>query len=905
MKAVLITSSILILAVAALRPLLRGRIDPRVQYALWLAVALRLLIPVNLFTSAYSALALLDRAERPAQVARAIGQASVPVPAMSYENAYILALEEYQQTQPLTTSFTDLDRVEARARELAGRSPTLGELAEQYARPVWLGGAALMAGWFVLVNARLGRRLRGAKRLDGVDCLLPVYVSDALPSPCLRGAARPKIYVTPAALESPGRLRHVLAHELAHRRHLDHWWALLRCALLCVYWFDPLVWWAAALSRQDCELACDAGAIRALGEGERIPYGRTLVGMIAAGRTSLLQTATTMTGGKRKVRERVRLIARRPKTVIALALAAALILGLAAGCAFAGAPEQSPAPEGAKTLENLQERLLDVPEELRDSVEAQSENDSLVTYYFKKPGKELDRAQYLLIVNQFSQERFDQLDGSYPSGGSWIAATGGGQYYVFYRNTSIEYDLEDEEAFNAAQRAISDYAQKILLDTEGVEPYAPSAQPPDALQERLLDVPEAWRDKVSASPALGGEAGCLASYALSDPKWADLWGGWLLNLYRMDEAGIRGKLDSGEWPAVDIFARSGDQYYALTWPSDGRYQDGGDLSGEFWAAVNAMRDHVKAAVLAAGGAEPFDPYAAPPYFFSSTPTPPLPQEAVQAVADRLLAAPRLELSLAPAGTSRVYAYSVDNHPQSGQPAAHYLANMVGDFTWEDAPYSTSEGADALRLEASDGSASLFLSEGSYLVLDGDGNCWKATYRSDNYLFPGRGESVTPYDYLRRLVFDSAELYALRSTAVPDRGQSHEDVVREWAEGWEGAKTKTAPGSPYACTYVRIENVRADMPEFEDGPDFTAQEALESFCENRNLDAEEFGRTWFGFRYDTVFVPVDQSEDGWLWAGNTRYYEGGDAPEGALIYSHVGYIWRTDEGWTCTGVGTGW
>ena len=48
MKAVLITSSILILAVAALRPLLRGRIDPRIQYALWLAVALRLLLPVNM-----------------------------------------------------------------------------------------------------------------------------------------------------------------------------------------------------------------------------------------------------------------------------------------------------------------------------------------------------------------------------------------------------------------------------------------------------------------------------------------------------------------------------------------------------------------------------------------------------------------------------------------------------------------------------------------------------------------------------------------------------------------------------------------------------------------------------------------------------------------------------------------
>ena len=902
MRAVFITSSLLICLLAALRPLLRGRIDPRVQYALWLAAALRLLIPVNLFTSAYSALALLEKAERPAQAVQAIGQTHVPVPGLSYDDAYLLALREYQQDAAVTTSFTDLERVEARAQELMERTPTLSELAARYARPVWLGGAAAMAAWFGFVNLALRRRLRGAKRLDGADCPLPVYVSDALPSPCLCGTLRPRIYVTPAALDSPDRLRHVLAHELAHHRHRDHWWALLRCACLCLYWFDPLVWWAAALSRQDCELACDAGAIHALGEDERIPYGRTLVGMIAAGRTSLLQTATTMTGGKRRVRQRIKLIARRPKTVLAVALAAALVLALAVGCAFSGAPEEP------KTLDNLQERLLDVPEELRSSVKASASetkgaiNDiALVSYWLDVPAEWTEEFQpWLLSVYKLEALALDQTAGSSVMGHEpQPFATDGSYYYALRWSVAIEYAPEDKEQFNAAFEAIRDFATREVLDTEGVEPYTSSAQPLDALQERLLEVPEEWRDKVSASPALDGEAGCLASYALSDPKWADLRGGWLLDLYRMDEAGIQEKLDSGEWPAVDIFARSGDQYYALTWPSDGRYQDGGDLSAEFWDAVNAMKDHVKAAVLAAGGAEPFDPYAAPPYFFSSTPAPSLPQEAVQAVVDRLLAAPRLELSLAPAGTSRVYAYSVDNHPQSSPPATQYLAKMAGDFTWEDAPYSTSEGASTLRLEASDGSASLFLSEGSYLVLDGDGNCWKGVYRSDSYLFPG-GESVTPYDYLRRLVFDSAELYALRSTTVPDRGQSHEDVVREWAEGWEGAMTKTAPGSQYACTYVRIENVNANLPEFE------SRDALEEFVRNRNLafTADDFGKIWFCFSYDTVFVPADQSEDGWLWAGNTRYYEGGDAPEGALIYSHVGYIWRTDEGWTCTGVGTG-
>ena len=122
----------------------------------------------------------------------------------------------------------------------------------------------------------------------------------------------------------------------------------------------------AALSRQDCELACDEGAIRRLGEGERLPYGRTLVDMIAAGRNSLLNTATTMTGGKRKVRERIKLIARRPKTVLAVALALIVILVCAVGCTFTGAPEKSPEP--SLTTDTLRERLEDIPEELRENV---------------------------------------------------------------------------------------------------------------------------------------------------------------------------------------------------------------------------------------------------------------------------------------------------------------------------------------------------------------------------------------------------------------------------------------------------------------------------------------------------------------------------------------------------------
>lgn len=81
-------------------------------------------------------------------------------------------------------------------------------------------------------------------------------------------------------METPERLRHVLAHETAHARHLDPLWSLLRSVCLAVYWFDPLVWIAAAVSKADGELACDEAAIQALGEGERIPYGKTLLSLI-------------------------------------------------------------------------------------------------------------------------------------------------------------------------------------------------------------------------------------------------------------------------------------------------------------------------------------------------------------------------------------------------------------------------------------------------------------------------------------------------------------------------------------------------------------------------------------------------------------------------------------------------
>ena len=177
-----------------------------------------------------------------------------------------------------------------------GRADTL--------RLIWLAGGCALAAALILQNGTLYFRLRGERRRLELDfASRPVYVAASLPSPCLFGALRPSVYLTPASLETDERARMAVLHEETHFHHGDHIWALLRCALLCVYWFDPFVWLAACLSRRDAEFACDEGCLVKLGAEQRRVYGRALIDLVDRGRrTDILLSATTMSGGKRAVK---------------------------------------------------------------------------------------------------------------------------------------------------------------------------------------------------------------------------------------------------------------------------------------------------------------------------------------------------------------------------------------------------------------------------------------------------------------------------------------------------------------------------------------------------------------------------------------------------------------------------
>lgn len=339
MKEILLTSSVLILALLLLRLLFRKTISRRVQYALWGLVALRLLVPVSLPAMEHNVLTAAEpvtaRITAPALYVTPYRETIVSAPPGVFQTpAPYQAFRVDTATEDSTVTFTDGKNV-THSIEYKSQIPLTPVL-----KAVWHTGMTIMAVWFLLANLRFMLRLRRSRKPYPVEnCPYPVYLTADLPSPCLFGLFHPAVYLTPAAVESPETLRHVLIHETTHARHLDPLWSLLRCVCLAVYWFDPLVWIAAIVSRRDCELACDEGALRQLGESERIPYGQTLLRLIpVAGRPeSPMLSATTMTAGKRELKDRVTRIAENRRTVGVALLAVVTVAALVCALTFTGA----------------------------------------------------------------------------------------------------------------------------------------------------------------------------------------------------------------------------------------------------------------------------------------------------------------------------------------------------------------------------------------------------------------------------------------------------------------------------------------------------------------------------------------------------------------------------------------
>lgn len=143
---------------------------------------------------------------------------------------------------------------------------------------IWLAGVAFLSVRLLVGFVALGRmRRHGREVQDSVAELADacaarlglhdsprVIASSRVAMPCTAGWIKPVI-VLPDGYEawSRERLEVVLLHELSHIRRMDILPHILSEFTRIVYWFNPLVWLAAARLRAEAEMATDDRVVHA------------------------------------------------------------------------------------------------------------------------------------------------------------------------------------------------------------------------------------------------------------------------------------------------------------------------------------------------------------------------------------------------------------------------------------------------------------------------------------------------------------------------------------------------------------------------------------------------------------------------------------------------------------------
>lgn len=410
----IVSSSVLVAVVILLRFVLKGKISLRLQYALWAVVLVRLLVPVSFGDTAMSVSNLTQKAAEtePVQFVSALSETELP--RMSYQAAYNEVSKEYADRGINIEEMPLEEYAETVDYEIMNKMN--GDLSvAEVVKIIWISGITLAGIWFLLSNLRLYRSLKKTRTLLTDSHALPVYLSDAIDTPCLFGLFHPAIYLTSEAIESEHTQRHAVEHELTHFHHKDNIWAILRSVCLAVHWFNPLVWCAAVLSRNDAELACDESTILRLGEDERAAYGRTLIHLTCEKRPALLNTATTMTGSGKSIKERIALIVKKPKMALYTLIAVVVIVAAVVGCTFTGAKKTNTPWNWAQNLTS----------EDISSVELWSDRGNVSL-------TDGEHADFVRILNALEKKDFTengQLTGGTPTYGLTVQ-TSDGEYHI-------------------------------------------------------------------------------------------------------------------------------------------------------------------------------------------------------------------------------------------------------------------------------------------------------------------------------------------------------------------------------------------------------------------------------------------------------------------------------------------
>lgn len=309
------------LLLLAIKTLLKDKLSPRWQYAVWSVLALRILLPA--YTGKYYVLLPLPLWVETAKVM------VEPHWASAYTNVY----EATQVTSPIPW--------------LTGAPVSLSD----WLFLLYVVGVVVTLLWYLLSWLRLCLLLRQGTPVpadvqEQIERIGKTYACKTcraielpgLPSPMVCGVFRPVLALPKGkALDD-----HVILHELLHLNYKDALQNVFWCFCRTLHWCNPIVRLLLNRVGNDMESLCDQRVLERLRGEDRRNYGISLLAMANDKYPRAVGTTSLSNGGK-NIAQRIEAIVRFKRYPRGMALASVcVVVVLAASCLVGMVDKEEP-----------------------------------------------------------------------------------------------------------------------------------------------------------------------------------------------------------------------------------------------------------------------------------------------------------------------------------------------------------------------------------------------------------------------------------------------------------------------------------------------------------------------------------------------------------------------------------
>ncbi len=528
-----VTTSIIILGLRMLAPYLNKTYAAKWKYWVWLLLAVRLIVPVNISLPAAPV-----KVNIPDTAITAFGN----VPANSSIPDTVVVSPE--QIQPLT--------------ETTQRTITFLDVITV----VWIIGivafmAYQIAGYFIFRrrvlrwsraprDPRVESIIHSASFQTGFSKKVVPLVSDAVSSPLMIGFFRP-LLILPDEACSDTDLSFIVRHELTHCKRNDLWYKLLLIIANAVHWYNPVVSLMFHEASEDLELSCDDAITNGMSFSERKIYTETILASVQRERMKKTALSTYFYGGRRTTKNRFINILNTGKK----RRGACVFLAVLLCTALAGGLIACTADAGNSSADNV----------IKEYLEAEKNKDYVISLSIEKI--ERSDEETARIKERYSGSELADTKGWTDEYIAENMVAVYAKYTVDYDNTEVPYNEGELEQYFYLIRDDED-SPWLIWDSMGTSSQSVRSDNNyiNSKYGFTFDIPTNWEDKYRVIEADESISLVYSQYEFEDENYQEFF-----KIVIMSKADYEKVLNDPPVTGV-LLAEKGDQVYILYTPLD-------------------------------------------------------------------------------------------------------------------------------------------------------------------------------------------------------------------------------------------------------------------------------------------------------------------------------------------------